>query len=94
MFKAKIFINYYILKHPENLVNDFFQQNFWYSLCRVVCKQLPVKEFQTKYTHIQHLENLWTELNGFQNVDLTVEKNGLTKYEQVLSIACETTTTC
>lgn len=94
MFKAKIFINYYILKYPENLVNDFFQKNFWYSLCRVVCKQLSVQEFQAKYTHIQHLEDLWTELNGYQNVDLIVEKEGLTNYGQVLSSACETTATC
>ncbi|GAA5811239.1 hypothetical protein MFLAVUS_004671 [Mucor flavus] len=94
MFKVKIFINYYILKYPENLVNDFFQQNFWYSLCRVVCKQLSVQEFQAKYTHIQHLEDLWTELNGYQNVDLIVEKEGLTNYGQVLSSACETTATC
>ncbi|GAA5811730.1 hypothetical protein MFLAVUS_005172 [Mucor flavus] len=64
MFKAKNFINYYILKYPENL----------YSLRRVVCKQLSVQEFQAKYTHIQHLEDLWTELNGYQNVDLIVEK--------------------
>ncbi|KAI7873227.1 uncharacterized protein EV154DRAFT_431081 [Mucor mucedo] len=32
------------------------------------------------------------ELNGFQR--LTVEKEGLTNYGQVLSSACETTATC
>lgn len=94
MFKAQLFINYYILKYPMNLSNDFFQQNFWYSLCRVVCEQLSVHEFQRKYPHIYYLEGIWTELNNLQGVCLNVAKDGITNYGQILSSACESTSTC
>ncbi|KAI7892609.1 uncharacterized protein EV154DRAFT_400804, partial [Mucor mucedo] len=35
IYKAQLFVNYYILRYPADLPNDFFQQNFWYSLCRL-----------------------------------------------------------
>ncbi|KAI8875342.1 hypothetical protein K501DRAFT_280465 [Backusella circina FSU 941] len=93
LFKAQVFINYYIIKYPQNLSNEFFQQNFWYSLCRVVCNQLSVSDFQLKYTNIRYLEDLWTELNSLDGIDMTVAKDGIQNYSQVLATACETTAT-
>ncbi|KAG2194569.1 hypothetical protein INT47_006528, partial [Mucor saturninus] len=94
LFKAQIFVNDYILQYPNNLSNEFFQQNFWYSLCRVVCKQLSIKDFQLKYATIHYLEDAWMELNNLEGVNLNVEKDGLKNYGQVLATACETTATC
>ncbi|CAO3696067.1 unnamed protein product [Rhizopus stolonifer] len=94
VFKAQVFINYYIIKYPQNLPKEFFQQNFWYSLCRVVCEQLSVSDFQSKYTNIHYLEDLWTELNSLKNINLNVAKDGLRNYGQILATACETTATC
>ncbi|KAG2200602.1 hypothetical protein INT47_007346 [Mucor saturninus] len=94
LFKAQIFVNDYILQYPNNLSNEFFQQNFWYSLCRVVCKQLSIKDFQLKYATIHYLEDAWMELNNLEGVNLNVEKDGLKNYGQVLATACETTGTC
>ncbi|CEJ03335.1 hypothetical protein RMCBS344292_17321 [Rhizopus microsporus] len=36
ILKAQLFVNYYILKHPNKLTNDFFEQNFWYIISRIV----------------------------------------------------------
>ncbi|CAO3683280.1 unnamed protein product [Rhizopus stolonifer] len=94
MFKAQAFINYYIIKYPQNLPKELFQQNFWYSLYRVVCEQLSVSDFQSKYTNIHYLEGLWTELNSLENINLIVAKDGLRNYGQALATACETTATC
>ncbi|CAO3670036.1 unnamed protein product [Rhizopus stolonifer] len=85
MFKAQVFINYYIIKYPQNLPKEFFQQNFWYLLCRVVCEQLSVSAFQSKYTNVYYLEDLWTELNSLENINLIVAKDGLRNYGQVLA---------
>jgi hypothetical protein len=32
ILKAQLFINYFIIKHPNKLTNDFFDQNFWYTI--------------------------------------------------------------
>lgn len=94
VFKAQFFINFYILKHPNNLTNDFFQQNFWYSICRVVNKRFSIQQLQSKYSHILFLEETWTELSGIEDVDLMVEQDNLKNYGQVLSAACQTMATC
>jgi hypothetical protein len=85
LFKAQVFINYYIIKYPQNLPNEFFQQSFWYSLCRVVCEQLSVSEFQSKYANIHYLKDLWAELNSLEDINLIVTKDGLKHYGQALS---------
>ncbi|KAI8077389.1 uncharacterized protein B0P05DRAFT_544838, partial [Gilbertella persicaria] len=41
IFKAQLFVNHYILKHPQGLSNEFFQQNFWYSVCHwQICSKI------------------------------------------------------
>lgn len=95
LFKVQVFINYYITKHSQNLPNKrMFQQNFWYPLCKVICEQLSVNDFQSKYKNIHYLEDLWTEFNSFEDMNLIVAKDGLRNYAQVLATACETTATC
>ncbi|CEG82063.1 hypothetical protein RMATCC62417_16189 [Rhizopus microsporus] len=49
--------------------------------------------FQSKYAHILHLADTWQELNSLDGENLTVAKEGLTNYGQVLSAACETIAT-
>ncbi|KAL4213850.1 hypothetical protein AB4K20DRAFT_1888734 [Rhizopus microsporus] len=29
ILEAQLFVNYFILKHPNKLTNDIFEQNFW-----------------------------------------------------------------
>jgi hypothetical protein len=94
LLKAQAFINYYIIKYLQNLPSEFFHQNFWYSLCRVVCEQLSVSEFQSKYANIHYLEGLWTEFNSLEDINLIVAKGELRHYGQVLATACETTARC
>ncbi|GAA5813805.1 hypothetical protein MFLAVUS_007292 [Mucor flavus] len=36
LFKAQLFVNHFILQHPTKLINDFFDQNFWYTISRVI----------------------------------------------------------
>ncbi|CAO3686639.1 unnamed protein product [Rhizopus stolonifer] len=87
MSKAQVFINYYIIKYSQSLPKELFQQNFWYSLCRMVCEQLSVSDFQSKYTNIHYLEGLWTELNSLENINLIDVKRSIIKnlvYEHVL----------
>ncbi|GAA5811153.1 hypothetical protein MFLAVUS_004583 [Mucor flavus] len=36
LFKAQLFVNFFILQHPPKLTNDFFDQNFWYTITRVI----------------------------------------------------------
>lgn len=93
-FNAQLFVNFYILKHPNSLPNELFKQNFWYSVCRVVYQNLSVQNFQSQYPLIPHLTEVWEELNGVEGVNLTVDKGGLTLYGQVVSSACESIATC
>ncbi|KAI8088505.1 hypothetical protein BDF21DRAFT_396648 [Thamnidium elegans] len=79
LFKAQIFINFYIIKYLQNLLNEFFQQNFWYSLCRVACERLSANDFQSKYANI-HLQDLWTKLNSLRHINLIIAKDGLRNY--------------
>lgn len=95
MYRAQLFINYYILKYPANLPNEFFQQNFWYSLCRLINENMTIDSFKQKYiSHIPHLEEIWTELRGLADVSMIVKKEGLTNYDLVLASACENVATC
>ncbi|KAL9542597.1 hypothetical protein PS6_009715 [Mucor atramentarius] len=36
LFKAQLFVNHFILQHPTKLTNDFFDQNFWYTISRAL----------------------------------------------------------
>ncbi|KAG2195627.1 hypothetical protein INT47_005995 [Mucor saturninus] len=95
IYRAQLFINYYILKYPADLQNAFFQQNFWYSLCRLINENMSIESFKQKYiSHIPHPEEIWTELNGLEGVSMLVKKEGLTNNGQVLASACENVTTC
>lgn len=93
--RAQLFVNYYILKHPEGLTNDFSQQNFWCSVCRLVNGNITSNNFAQKYSpRIPHLEEMWNELNNIEAISMRVELDGLKNYAQVLSTACETIATC
>ncbi|KAI7891472.1 uncharacterized protein EV154DRAFT_442882 [Mucor mucedo] len=93
-YNAQLFVNFYILKHPNSLPNELLKQNFWYSVCRVVYQNLSVQNFQSQYPLIPHLAEVWDELNGVEGVNLTVDKGNLTLYGQVVSSACESIATC
>lgn len=93
MSSAQLFINFYILKHPECLDKAFFQQNFWYSLCRVIYKNLTVDEFQKQYDKIRYLAETWSEIHSIEGVNLVVPKNGVKNFGQIISTACESTAT-
>ncbi|KAG1639716.1 hypothetical protein G6F44_007556 [Rhizopus delemar] len=95
MYRAQLFINHYILKYPDGLPNEFFQQNFWYSLCRLINENISIDVFKQKYSsHIPYLEEVWNELSGLEGVSMVVNKEGLTNYGQDLSTACESVATC
>lgn len=95
VYKAQLFVNYYIIKYPESLPNEFFQQNFWYSLCRLINENISIDVFKQKYSlNVPHLEEAWSELSSLEGVVMTVQKEGLTNYGQVLSTACESIATC
>ncbi|KAI7898161.1 uncharacterized protein BX663DRAFT_268768 [Cokeromyces recurvatus] len=95
IFRAQLFVNYYILKYPDSLSNDFFQQNFWCSVCRLVNKNMTIDDFKQKYSSgIPCLGETWNELNDLEGVSMIVDKEGLSNYGQVLSTACEIVAIC
>ncbi|KAI7890974.1 uncharacterized protein EV154DRAFT_551846 [Mucor mucedo] len=79
IYRAQFFINYYILRYSADLPNEFFQQNFWYSLCRLINENMSIESFKQ---------------NGLEGVSMFVKKEGLTNYGQVLASACENVATC
>ncbi|PHZ13402.1 uncharacterized protein RHIMIDRAFT_305406 [Rhizopus microsporus ATCC 52813] len=102
--KAQLFVNYFILKHPNKLTNDFFEQNFWYTISKIVragpdkIKSI-LEDYRNRRKERSDEENLDVDqlTNAFvflssttTNGSLFVEENGLKNYGQSLSAACET----
>ncbi|KAI8078183.1 uncharacterized protein B0P05DRAFT_470570 [Gilbertella persicaria] len=84
-----------LIKLKKQSNNEFFQQNFWYSVCRLINGNMEIGEFVQKYSyHIPHLHETWDELNDSDDIDLLVKTQGIKNYGQVSSTACETIATC
>ncbi|OAD70934.1 hypothetical protein PHYBLDRAFT_182362 [Phycomyces blakesleeanus NRRL 1555(-)] len=56
----------------------------------VLYGRLTIVEFQHHYPRLQHLQTLYTELIQTNEVNLTVNLNGLKNYGAVVSSACKT----
>ncbi|ORE04606.1 hypothetical protein BCV72DRAFT_312482 [Rhizopus microsporus var. microsporus] len=107
ILKSQLFVNYFILKHPNKLTNGFFEQNFWHTISRIVragpdkIKSILV-DYRNRRKERPNEENLDVDqlTNSFVYLSSTtthgnlfVEENGLRNYEQSLSTACETVAT-
>ncbi|ORE06558.1 hypothetical protein BCV72DRAFT_120817, partial [Rhizopus microsporus var. microsporus] len=104
IMKAQLFVNCFILKHPNKLTNDFFEQNFWYTISKIVrAGPDKVKSILEDYRNrrkersdeenldVDQLTNAFVFLSSTTtNGSLFVEENGLKNYGQSLSAACET----
>ncbi|GAA5816891.1 hypothetical protein MFLAVUS_010426 [Mucor flavus] len=89
IYKAQIIVNYYILNNPSNLSNDLFEQNFWYTICRLVYGNITIDHVQNSYPKLANISAAFNELQNMDNVNLLVEKNNLVGYGHVVSSACE-----
>ncbi|CEP20186.1 hypothetical protein [Parasitella parasitica] len=83
IYKAQVFINYYILHSADSLTNDIFEQNFWYTICRLIYGNITIDVVENNYTRLANTTAAYNELQGLENVDLLVEKEGLTGYGHV-----------
>lgn len=106
MFKAQLFVNHFILQHPTKLTNDFFEQNFWYTISIVIRGSSDkVKPTLQAYKDtkkgrpagqnldVDQLASSFVNLSATTNGSLFVSENGLKNYGQSLSTACETVAT-
>ncbi|KAG2208537.1 hypothetical protein INT47_010233 [Mucor saturninus] len=106
LFKAQLFVNFFILQHPTKLTNDFFEQNFWYTISRVIRgSSNEVRSILQAYKDkkkerpagqnldVAQLISSFAELSATMNGNLFVPENGLKNYGQSLSTACETVAT-
>lgn len=93
IYKAQILVNYYILNYPGNLSNDLFEQNFWYTICRLVYGNITIDHVQNIYPRLANISTAFNELQKMDNINLLVERNNLVGYGHVISSACETVAT-
>ncbi|GAA5813215.1 hypothetical protein MFLAVUS_006689 [Mucor flavus] len=93
LFKAQLFVNFFILQHPTNLTNDFFDQNFWYTITRVIRGSSDEERPADQNLDVALLASSFVELSATTNGSLFVPENGLKNYGQSLSAACETVVT-
>ncbi|EPB83721.1 hypothetical protein HMPREF1544_09515 [Mucor circinelloides 1006PhL] len=106
LFKAQLFVNHFILQHPTKLTNDFFEQNFWYTISRVIRGSSDtVKSTLQAYKDtkkgrpagqnldVDQLASSFVNLSATTNGSLFVSENGLKNYGQSLLTACETVAT-
>jgi hypothetical protein len=109
ILKTQLFINYFIIKHPNKLTNGFFDQNFWYTISIIVRGypdpakiKFTLKKYRNKRNEkpneedsldVDQLTNSFVELSTTVDHSLFVAENKLKNYGQSLSTACETIAT-
>jgi hypothetical protein len=97
VYRAQLLVNYYILNNANNnveyLSNDIFEKNFWYRVCRLIYGNIRIEELQNFYPRLPGIQEAYNRLQMLDNVDLSVEKQGLVGYGQIVSSACDTVAT-
>ncbi|RCH98086.1 hypothetical protein CU097_015201 [Rhizopus azygosporus] len=96
VYRAQIFVNYYILSNSnniDNLSNDIFDQNFWYRVCRLIYQNITIDALQRIYPRLPDIEATFNLLQSLENVNLLVERNNLVGYGHIIPSACATVAT-
>ncbi|KAG2233899.1 hypothetical protein INT48_004387 [Thamnidium elegans] len=62
IYRAQILVNYYILHSSNNLTNDLFEQNFWYTICRLIYGNITMDGVQNKYPGITNITADFSDL--------------------------------
>ncbi|GAA5807494.1 hypothetical protein MFLAVUS_000857 [Mucor flavus] len=93
----KLLVNYYISNSANNnveyLSNDIFEKNFWYRVCRLIYGNINIEELQNFYPRLPGIQAAYNRLQVLDNVNLSVEKQGLVGYGQIVLSACDTIAT-
>ncbi|GAA5813666.1 hypothetical protein MFLAVUS_007152 [Mucor flavus] len=97
VYKAQLLVNYYISNSANNnveyLSNDIFEKNFLYRVCRLIYGNINIEELQNFYPRLPGIQAVYNRLQALGNVNLSVEKQGLIVYGQIVSSACDTIAT-
>lgn len=96
MYKAQIFINYYILDHSNNVEHiskHVFNNLFWYRICRLLYGNINIHQLQNYYPSLPNLEIVFNRLQSLDNVNILVEKGDMIGYGQIVASACESVVT-
>ncbi|GAA5815031.1 hypothetical protein MFLAVUS_008537 [Mucor flavus] len=86
-----------IITHANNnveyLSNDIFEKNFWYRVCRLIYGNINIEELQNFYPRLPGIQAAYNRLQALDDVNLSVEKQGLVGYGQIVLSACDTIAT-
>jgi hypothetical protein len=77
VFKAQTYINHFILNNSNALSDDLFDQDFWYSVCRLIYGKLTIEQLQNQYTDLRNLSESYQALTVEHEINLTVPSNDL-----------------
>lgn len=91
MLKAMLFVNNHILK-VDRIYRDLFKQNYWYSICRVICGQEHIDAIANEWCDTPALKETYTDFILTHPTFLMSRPP--TNYAKSLSYACLTTSTC
>lgn len=59
LLKAMLFVNSYILSTGQ-VKKEIFKQNFWYSVCRVICGQETISGISNQWPNVPNLQLVYT----------------------------------
>ena len=93
VFKAQTYINCFILNKSNALSDDLFDQEFWYSVCRLIFGKLTIEQLQNQYPDLRNLSESYRALTVEHEINLSVPSNDLKNYGQIVSSACITIAT-
>ncbi|KAI7903241.1 uncharacterized protein BX663DRAFT_542733 [Cokeromyces recurvatus] len=71
----------------------YLKRNFWYRACRLIYGNIKIGELQSLYPRPPGIQAAYNHLQELDNVNLSVEKQGLVGYGQIVSSACDTVAT-
>ncbi|KAI8991922.1 hypothetical protein BDF20DRAFT_831922 [Mycotypha africana] len=86
--KAQFIVNHYILMYHTHVTNALFEQNFWYTVCRVVYGSARIEDVEARYPEMTGFaEAYYTLLIHHHEVNLSVYCGYLAYYGQIVSSA-------
>ncbi|KAI8984400.1 hypothetical protein BDF20DRAFT_911502 [Mycotypha africana] len=92
--KAQFIVNHYILTYHKHVTNALFEQNFWYTVCRVVYGSARIEDVEARYPEMTGFaEAYYTLLIHHHEVNLSVYCGYLAYYGQIVSSASITLAT-
>ncbi|KAI8970488.1 hypothetical protein BDF20DRAFT_127837 [Mycotypha africana] len=92
--KAQFIVNHYILTYHKHVTNALFEQNFWYTVCRVVYGSARIEDVEARYPEMTGFAEAYYTLSiHHQEVNLSVYCGYLAYYGQIVSSACITLAT-